>query len=432
MVVKFRYLDGLRGVAALVVVFDHLAFMYIPYAINAGGEPHGLGPVIHNTPLQLLVAGDLAVSIFFILSGIVLSAKFFRTGQEGVVMASAIKRYFRLAIPVLGSAVLAYGLLRLGLMFNVPAGNLTSDWWKAFWLFEPNFWAAVTEGVWGAFTTTADARSYNPVLWTMQLEFAGSFLVFGMLLLFGKLRNRWAIYVVLGLLLWRTYYLAFLLGVMMCDYWFARGPGAAEAGHGEAGRMLRRMVWLPLLAVSLLLGSYPVAGTKGTIFDNIVAPYIGPNLTVLIHVVAAAGIILAVMSSGLMQRVLMWRPVLFLGRISFPLYLLHFMILGSYTSYLFVTLSAKMSMKTAMLITLVPTFAVLISAAYLFARYVDEPAIRLSGRVFARWFGPRRDAAVVQAAGDAEPGAAGSAAMAPTGSQAIAGYDKMLVEEGTP
>jgi peptidoglycan/LPS O-acetylase OafA/YrhL len=381
--VKFRYLDGLRGLAALIVVFDHLAFMYVPYAVNAGGAPHGLGPLLHNTPLQLLISGDLAVCIFFVLSGIVLSAKFFRTGEASVVMASAVKRYFRLAIPVLGSVIIAYGLMRLGLLFNHEAGALTSDWWKGFWGFRPDWWEAGGQGAFGVFTS--DHNSYNPVLWTMKLEFVGSFMVFAVLLLFGRLRNRWAVYAVLGLLLWQTYYLAFLLGVVICDGWFAGGAVVS-------GRLpLRRAVWIPLLAASLLLGSFPTTGPGGTMFER------WPFVPVQAHTAAAFGIIVAIMSSGLLKRLLEWRPVLFLGRISFPLYLLHFLVLGSYTSYLFVTLSGHMSLKAAMLVTLGPTFAVMGSAAYLYAKFVDEPAIRLSGRIYERWFGQRAETAPARA-----------------------------------
>jgi hypothetical protein len=48
-------------------------------------------------------------------------------------------------------------------------------------------------------------------------------------------------------------------------------------------------------------------------------------------------------------------------------------------------------------VTLGPTFAVMGSAAYLYAKFVDEPAIRLSGRIYERWFGQRAETAPARA-----------------------------------
>jgi peptidoglycan/LPS O-acetylase OafA/YrhL len=349
-------------------------FMFLPFAVNGSGFGYGhLQHLIHDTPLYLIVSGDFAVAIFFVLSGIVLSAKFFRTHDERVVAASAVKRYFRLAIPTLGSVLIAYALLRVGAMHNLAAGTLTSEWWKGFWQFIPNLKNAIYQGTYGVFFT--DNTSYNPVLWTMKFELLGSFLVFAMLLLVGRLQNRWAAYAVLAAFFATSYYLAFVLGVAICDYYFN--------GNGLFQRLLRQGWWIPVLAVSMLLGSFPVTNTHGTLFAAI-PPH--SYIVAFVHIVAAFGTICAVMSIPLLQRVLEARPAQFLGRISYPLYLLHFLVLGSYTSYLFVTLTANVGLKWAIVLSVPPSLLILIIASYLYARWVDEPAIRLSGSVYKRLF----------------------------------------------
>jgi peptidoglycan/LPS O-acetylase OafA/YrhL len=274
-------------------------------------------------------------------------------------------------------------------MHNLEAGKLTSDWWKNFWQFAPNLKDALYEGTFGAFKN--DANVYNPVLWTMKLELWGSFLVFGSLLIIGKLRNRWVLYGVLVLLLWRTYYPAFVLGVAACDYYFNRPEGAVR-------RALERGWWVAVLAAALLIGSYPITELHGTVWANV--PGFWP---VQAHTLAAIGIVVAILSARGLQRALSSRTGRFLGRISFPLYLLHFLVLGSYTSYLFVHLSHQMSLKAAMLVAVLPTLAICVSAAYVYAKFVDEPAIRFSGWMFSRFFGGKAPEKRADLMADSDP-----------------------------
>jgi peptidoglycan/LPS O-acetylase OafA/YrhL len=376
--VKFTYLDGLRGVAAFVVLLDHFAFIFFPFAITGTGVMRWGTDWVHNTPLYLLVDGDFAVSIFFVLSAIVLSAKFFATGRDSVVVATAVKRYFRLALPVVGSVLVACGLVALGLMHNQPAAAITgSGWWAGFWTFPANVARAAYEGAVGVFVS--NSYTYNPPLWTIQMEFMGSFLVFLVLLLFGKLRNRWVLYVVLAAAFSKTYYLAFVLGVMICDYYFNQPQGSLR-------KLLERGYWLPVLVLALVLGSYPVGAVDGTLFAHWHLP--GYSLVMLCHIAGAAGLIAAIMSAPPLQRWLVVRPVQFLGRISFSLYLLHFLVLGAYSSYLLSVLPAELPYWWRAVVVLVPTVILTVAVSYIYTRWVDEPAIRFSGWLYRRMFGP--------------------------------------------
>ncbi len=375
---KFRYLDGLRGVAAFVVLLDHFAFALFPAAITGQGVARFGEQWVHNTPLYVLVSGDYAVCIFFVLSGIVLSAKFFATGDGAFVVATATKRYLRLAIPVLGSVLLACALVKLGLMFNQPVGAAASSpWWQSFWMFAGSWRQALQEALIGVFSNSLSV--YNPPLWTIQMEFWGSFLVFMVLLAFAKLRNRWLIYGLLAVVFAKTYYLAFLLGVAMCDYHYSQPDGWVR-------RWLARGWWLPVLVGSLVLGSYPVVSTEGTMFAGWHLPGFGYNLQVAAHVAGAFGLIAVLMAVRPLQWVLERRPTQFLGRVSFSLYLLHFLVLGSYASYLFTVLPAGWAYPWRALAVLLPTVVVALSAAYVYARLVDEPAIRFAGWLYARVF----------------------------------------------
>lgn len=74
-------LDALRGIAALIVVFSHLAILWTYPYIN---RPYTDSPDLNNvyansfaifdvTPLRILIAGHQAVIVFFVLSGFALT-----------------------------------------------------------------------------------------------------------------------------------------------------------------------------------------------------------------------------------------------------------------------------------------------------------------------------------------------------------------------
>ena len=114
---RFRSLDGLRGVAALAVVFHHLVLM-------TPGIPNGLWPQRDSAtisvlwrgvtfPLHLaLSAGLEAVFVFFVLSGFVLTLPALRAGAFSWPQYY-VRRVLRLGLPVLGSIALAVVLLLL-------------------------------------------------------------------------------------------------------------------------------------------------------------------------------------------------------------------------------------------------------------------------------------------------------------------------------
>ncbi len=369
---KLRFLDGLRGWAALIVVLNHYIFALLPFAINEGGQYHNANELlIHNSPLYLFVDGDFSVCIFFILSGIVLSASFFRLGNRIEIVGSIIKRYFRLALPAGGSVLLAYVLLKTGHLHNQQAAALSgSPWWNAFWQFPPHFLTALQQGFWQILTSDTD--TYNPVLWTMKLEFIGSILIFCALAAFGRLPRRWFIYAVLVLLLWKTYYVDFVFGLVFSDIYFHELAQRTRA-------ILGCWVWMPLLAAGLLLGSVPYGPLRDTMFAGISSWLPAYQLQTTVHSLGALLVMVAVMTSSQLQRGLAGKLSLFMGRISFALYLTHFLVPGSYTGYLFIALRHSFGYRSSILLAFAPSLVVSICVAFLYAVSVDEPSTRFAG-----------------------------------------------------
>jgi peptidoglycan/LPS O-acetylase OafA/YrhL len=372
---RFKYLDGLRGLAALIVIIDHFAISFFPAAVDADAQAHHsrIEPIIQHTPLHILVAGNFSVCVFFVLSGFVLSSKFLRTGERKVLINGAGKRYFRLAIPVLASVMLAWLLITTHAFHAEELAGITgSDWLHRFWREQPSWWQAIYHALIGVFVS-GQSDKFNTVLWTMKTELVGSFLVFATLLAVGRWRWRALIYLALAIALIHTYYVAFIAGLAICDY---------HINGSQAGQRWLDRLWLPIAAVGIYLGSCPVGSTRGTPFEYLQGRLpIGLSVPTIAHIIGAIGLVVAVMHARPLQRWLTTKPMVWLGAASFSLYLTHFLIMGSFSSYLFTNLANNLSYTAAFLITLVPSFLLMLLAAHLFTKYIDEPAITFSSRL---------------------------------------------------
>ena len=213
----------------------------------------------------------------------------------------------------------------------------------------------------------------------MQLEFFGSFLVFAFLALFGKVRNRWVVYIALITLFWNTYYLAFILGMALCDL-----------GVNRPNLKYSRLTLLMSLLTGLVLGAVPLFGSTPTFYSGLSIPFLpAANLLVLPHVIGAALVLFAVVSSQSLQRGLSTRPMRYLGKISFSMYLVHVLVIGSLTGGILVWLAPHYSYFHALLIALVLSVPVILVVSHLFAKCIDGPSVRLAAKIGTNWFAHR-------------------------------------------
>jgi peptidoglycan/LPS O-acetylase OafA/YrhL len=368
---KFRNLDGVRGLAALVVVFGHFANAFFPMITGASPSPHShYDTWFAGTPLFLPFAANFSVCIFFVLSGFVLSAGFFRNKSIDRLTSSAVRRYFRLMFPALASVLFAFAILAVGGFKNEAAVNFTGShaWLASLWNFPANFGDALYQGTYGAFFT--GETTYNSSLWTMSIELFGSLFVFGFLALFGAHRRRWVVYLLLAAVAFKTYYLGFLLGVVLCDAW--------HTFPAQCARIRARVTW-PVLAVGLFLGTWVLLPDRTTIFNKYSFGDLTPTeLMVFTHIIGAACVIFSVLTLSQLTRLFETRPLQFLGRISFSLYLIHVTIIASFTSYLFNHLMQDFSYRASFLITFSASMVVIMILSTYFTRFIDQPAIKLS------------------------------------------------------
>lgn len=300
---RMGFLDGVRGWAALAVVVFHTLTTYLLSDSQAE----------RFRPLLVLANGRLAVYVFFVLSGFVLSVGHFDGAGKQRLLDMAIRRYPRLMIPVLASTCLFYVLMRLDMLraaeFATALGHGGDHWPQVSFQFDANVPGLLKFALWDVFFHYEVHTSYNPVLWTMGIELAGSFLVFALLAVTNSPRIRWVMYTVLfvGLAYERSPLIAFVIGTTFAEIWVT-------------GRLMqyRQRALSSAIAVLMLAGVWLVTALfPSTDFD------------VLALAGCAAVVVASAGTSARVARLMEARLSQWLGRISFPLYLTHIAVIST-------------------------------------------------------------------------------------------------------
>ncbi len=162
------------------------------------------------------------------------------------------------------------------------------------------------------------------------------------------------------------------LGVALCylEPWIAERRGK-----------LTSVLSVVLLVISLLLGSLPFCVTFPDTWQATIKTEVW-DYTQWCTTLAAFLIIVANFLAPLLQKVMSLRLFRFLGYISFSLYLLHALVIGSFSSWLFLKLFDSYGYNTSVLIVFLSSTAVLLPCSWLMARFVDQPGILLAKRVY--------------------------------------------------
>jgi len=304
---RVHEIDGIRGWAALSVLLFHFVYTCLGTRM----------PFFHGPLFRTTMDGSLAVLVFFVLSGDALATAFLGSDVRGR-LRMVVGRWPRLVFPVAVSCMVVFALVRSGAVFSREAGVALGleDWLGSFLTFHTSAPGLVRFALVDVFRTSDPDGSYNPILWSMAVEFKGSFLVFGYLFATSKMKLRAHLALlgaISGLLVWKGSYLClFPIGIAfaLCR----REDVTARVRSSWIGIGLG---WLLPAAVGLWVafGNAPLETFRG--------------------VVAAPLFLLGVHLNPHLLGFFRSRLSRFLGRISFPLYVLQFPVLVSLSSWLF-------------------------------------------------------------------------------------------------
>jgi peptidoglycan/LPS O-acetylase OafA/YrhL len=129
---RYNELDSLRGLAAATVVIGHIAVLvFNAPAVAGSGWMHWrhIVELANRTPLTVLMAGGAAVRFFFVLSGFVLMLPYIRR-NDNPYAPYIVKRICRIYLPYL--AAVAVAVLGNGFLAGYPlpgwGGEVSQTW----------------------------------------------------------------------------------------------------------------------------------------------------------------------------------------------------------------------------------------------------------------------------------------------------------------
>lgn len=347
---RLTELDGIRGWAALSVVVYHVYW-------ECFGQ---LFPAFTNIWTSGFMNGPFAVCLFFVVSGAALSAPFYARPDRRFVLRSAMKRYPRLMLPIAAANAIAFLLYQLDLMQGVEASVLLErETWEGL-----NSGAVPTlENVVGFAVSDVFAgpkRDANilPFLWTMPIEMIGSMLLFVFLACYEEIGRKIRVSWILGglLLVIFPYLAAFVLGSII----------ARNKVHGS------KIAFIENGVVKVLAINFAVVFLFTESYFQI------PMKTTL-EVTAAFFVCYYAVNTDVSVAFLSGRLSRFLGKISFPLYLLHYLVIGTVLSQLVILQGGDIDLADALVIGLITI------VASLAASVVFLPA-ELASHNVSRWF----------------------------------------------
>ena len=359
---RLRHLDGLRGIAALVVLIHH-SLLTIPSLASAyerpGVELHDVPRMLAYTPIHLIWAGGEAVLVFFVLSGYVLTRG--RSFEGTDWMAYYKSRLARLYVPVFAAVGFALVVAR---SINRSDG-LTST----------NFWIRGQSGSISAQASIHDLLLFfqpgasDGALWSLRFEIIFSVMLpFLLALLAFPQLQRLDVAVAVAVV---AMYLGLWLPAPALHYLAVCALGAALALHQP---VLSKLTSRVLICVGLLLlcSRWLLYGHFGEAVPVKVVQF-GDIPIALGAISVLAGLTCAPRENRFLKRqVPQW-----LGSRSYSLYLTHVPIVVS----LGVLLADKRSSNRQFGVLLACTMSLCLVVAEVFYRIVERPVVTWARRL---------------------------------------------------
>jgi len=309
---RLTVLDGLRGWAALCVSASHIFW----------GVFGDVVPLFKNLATGVFLNGLFSVMLFFIISGEALTSAYWAKPERRAIWKLAVKRYPRLAVPVFVACLIVALLIAAGLAYNRQAGELIGNSWLREFPTEPKTVVqTVSFALFYVFYKPFIEFSIIPFLWTMRTEAIGSVIVVLFLLCQAVLVHKKTVLAILAGIAIATGTLSgcFFVGMLFA---LMRRDGLFD-WHGQS----RTTTALSIAAMIVLLvpPSYLMLHHR--------------ELPPMLMLVAAVCTFL-IYSDARISRFLSNPLSQWLGKISFPLFLMHYAVIISFTSWAIVQASS--------------------------------------------------------------------------------------------
>lgn len=348
---RARALDGLRGVAACAVVFYH-AILHNDLSLLTRVLAQPLQAMESTrdvlTKLALIgLNGEVAVYVFFVLSGCVLRRSLESHREDGGWTLSArfaAARAVRLYPPVIVAVLLLYALSQIGI-HGYPVFTLRET------LENAALWSTIMHGPSTTVQVELMAVPFILSAWLLRRRFGVGALALAFVYSILSIESSAMVFHLPNM---NAYLFAFIAGMLVAEPALKFAVEQAPAGTG---------------LVTMI----------GLVFSRTFAPQ--ATISALIAMVIAAALLVSVLLHGRrdsLTTILESRPIQVLGRLSFSFYLLNVPIL--YLIWAFTDSKAwpKSHALEAGLITGIVAIALTWPLAWISERWIERPSIGAS------------------------------------------------------
>ncbi|MGG2014582.1 acyltransferase family protein [Bacillus sp. S10(2024)] len=375
MIKRYKELDSLRGIAALMVLLAHFLTVFPMFGQRIISSNY-------SNYIKILWDGHAAVVMFFVLSGFVLSLPFYQH-KEFNYSKYLIKRLCRIYIPyflILVMAIIFTSILN-SKIDTIP--ELTG--WATSWGSELSFKNVIQHIL---FLGEYNSDTFIMVIWSlvheMRISIVFPFIIFLLLKVDWKISIGGAMILsAIGYLLMMnipsefhapvsTNYFVTLHYIAM----FIIGALLAKNREYLISKIMDSKVKYLLLPFGILFFNYPripfmplsklVGEMDYSLYLIVIDWYIS---------FGAALIILSALSLKRFSKLLVMKPIYFMGEISYSLYLVHPIVLLTTIHVLYGKISIHF--------TLLVSFVITIVASILCHKFIEIPSIKIGRKLAA-------------------------------------------------
>lgn len=384
---RIHSLDSLRGISSFIVVVFHslisLPIFYTAYYKQEYGNV--FLKAFTETPLHTLWAGPEVVLLFFILSGYVLSLpylKYDNINYKGYV----IKRFFRIYIPYI-TIMLIYLFIFMLLSDYRDRSGLSATF-NARWDHPVTLKAFISY----VFMLGYDMTNVNGVIWSLVYEMRIS--IFFPIIVYMVKKLDLVKSLICGVGISLIFYIFFknlsnqyqgaltpvfinsLGSTFYYSMFFVFGAALAKYTENIKSFLQPQKPLLKLILLSLAILLINFQWTFNSQYKYITRYLSVIRGSLAIDLIIALGVLLlfsVVLSSSKMEWFLSRKPLIWLGKISYSLYMIHVLVIMLSIRYL----SLVLPLWVAALLPIILSLPV----ASLSYKYIELPAMNLGKRL---------------------------------------------------
>lgn len=368
---RIEYIDGLKGFAALIVFMGHffLAFLEEIHGKYSIHLPENISNILYISPLKFFVNGSFMVGLFCILSAFFTCLYVINTNDNRKLILLFPKRYLRVVLPLMPMAIGVFIISKLNLFYNTLCASITkSEWLTQFWQ-SPLSILSILKSVFFTAPVLGD-NTVNAVLWMLPFILLGSIIC-----------------IILGLNYKSSPCITYIYLIVLFCYYYNQsslylcavlGSGLAVLYTKTKEIKVNKLVGcisVVFVMVGIFMGGYSDGAEQFRVYQILGNRISGWNICII----GSSFLVIGVMYSPAFQKFFSLKPFLYIGKISFSIFIIHLPVICTISSFCFIKLiNQGVEYILCMLATLVITVVTVLGLSSLYYSFIEKQCSKLS------------------------------------------------------